>query len=160
MLSLPQIGVWQITVIELTRKDICSALGVSEHRVRAWMQREPYKSRVTAERKARVFDTDDLLLLAVAQTLEDTYKLRGESLDDLLPALNAYLHRPQFEIDQLVFINMSTWKVEKISSVKQLGVGLIIDLQADKERVARFLGLSPAQAELNLGLSLMRQAKR
>jgi hypothetical protein len=37
--------------------------------------------------------------------------------------------------------------------------GLLIDVLADQERVTRYLGLTPAQAELALGLLPMKKVK-
>lgn len=146
-------------MLKLTRKDICSALQVPEYRIRTWMERKPFSSRTTAERKARVFDATDLMLLAIAQTLEDQYKLRGEGLDNILPALNAFLRRPQSTNAGLLFINIRDWSVDDAFSGTYLEPGLLIDVLPDQERVTRYLGLTPAQAELALGLLPMKRIR-
>mgnify|MGYP000267100964 CR=1 FL=1 len=146
-------------MLKLTRKDICSALQVPEHRIRTWMVREPFRSRSTAARKARTFDATDLMLLAIAQTLEDQYKLRGEGLDNVLPVLSTFLRRPQHTYAGLLFINVRDWSVEDASSDTYLEPGLLIDVLPDQERVTRYLGLTPAQAELALGLLPMKRVK-
>ena len=146
-------------MLKLTRKDICSALQVPEHRMRAWMEREPFKSRATSARKARVFDTTDLTLLAIAQTLEDRYKLRGDGLDKILPGLNTHLRGPQSAKEGYIFINICDWNIQDASSGTYLEPGLLIDVLPDQERVTRYLGLTQPQAELALGLRPVKRIK-
>ncbi len=147
-------------MLKLTRKDICAALQVPEHRIRAWMSRQPFNAHSTAARKARAFDVTDLILLAIAQTLEDKYHLRGDGLDNILPALNSFLRRPQHSNDSgMLFINAQNWSIQAATPEIYQKPGLVIDILPDQERVTRYLGLTPAQAELALGLLPMRQAK-
>lgn len=147
-------------MIKLTRKDVCAALDVPQHRIRAWMEREPFVSRSSAARKARLFDTTDLLLLAVAQTLEDRYRLRNEGLDRMLPALNAFLLRPQRSGSGLILVDLDNGVVKTASALDDLCPGLLIDLIPERERVMRYLGLTPVQGELGLGLLPVNQRKR
>jgi len=158
--KLTQIEGENSTVLKLTRKDICAALQVPEHRIRAWMARQPFKARSTAARKARAFDVTDLILLAITQTLEDKYHLKGNGLDSILPALNNFLRRPQYSNESgMLFINTQNWSIQTATPEIYREPGIVIDILPDQERVTRYLGLTPAQAELALGLLPMSQAK-
>lgn len=140
-------------MLTLTRKSICDALLVPEHRVRAWMLHSPFKQRSTEARVAREFDASDLLLLAVAQTLEDKYKLNKEILDYVLPPLDEFIRRPQRNSgSSLLFIDITDWKVDYFSPTFSHQAGIIIDIAPEQERIALYLGLMPAQVELPFGL--------
>lgn len=147
-------------MIKLTRKDVCAALDVPQHRIRAWMDREPFVSRSSAARKARLFDTTDLLLLATAQTLEDRFKLKNEALDQILPALNTFLLRPQRSGSGLILIDINDGSVKAASALDDLHPGFLLDLSPERERVMRYLGMAPVQGELGLGLLPVNQRKR
>lgn len=140
-------------MLKLTRKSICEALLVPEHRMRTWMKLSPFRKRLTSARVAREFDASDLLLLAIAQTLEDKYKLRKESLDHILPPLDEFIRRPlRTTRTGLIFINIKDWQVDYFSVDTCEHPGIVINLAAEQERVARYLGLMPAQDELPFGL--------
>lgn len=145
-------------MLKLTRKDICAALQVPEHRIRAWMGRLPFKVQSTAARKARIFDVTDLVLLAIAQTLEDKYHLSGDGLDNILPALNIFLRQPQRSTGML-FINIQNWNIEIATPEICQESGIWIDIVPDQDRVACYLGLTPEQTELALGPLPMNRAK-
>ena len=148
-------------MLKLTRKDICAALEVPEHRIRAWMGRKPFSTQSTAARKARAFDVTDLILLAIAQTLEDKYHIKGDGLDYILPALNNFLRRPQSSNQSsMLFINTQNWTVQTAIPDIIYETGILIDVLPDQERITRYLGLTPAQSELALGLLPIKRAKR
>jgi len=148
-------------MLKLTRKDICAALEVPEHRIRAWMGLKPFSTQSTAARKARAFDVTDLILLAIAQTLEDNYHLKNDGLDHILPALNAFLRRPQSgNQSNMLFINTQNWTVQTTTSDVIYETGILIDILPAQERITQYLGLTPAQSELALGLLPIKRTKR
>jgi len=75
------------TMLKLTVKDICAALGVLRHRVRAWTQLPPFRDQPTHARSARRFDILALFLMAILQSLEDNYGIRHSALERTAPAL-------------------------------------------------------------------------
>lgn len=146
-------------MIKFTNKDICLALEAPKHRVRAWVSKEPFKSRSTSARKARSFDVTDLIILSIAKTLEDDYQLRLNALDNILPAVNTYLRRPQNNDERLIFINLSGCVVESARNMVSLDKGYLIDISDAKETIASYLGLTPIQTELSLGLLPLKHAQ-
>ena len=149
-----------LNMIKLTVKDICAALGVPKHRVRAWSQLPPFRDRPTHARSARHFNTLDLLLMAILQSLEDAYGIRPSSLAQAAPAIMRFLSRPRgTHYDAIAYLDVSNWEVEPVTPESILGAGLIIDVERERDRVAEFLGLRHVQRELPLGPVVVGQRR-
>ncbi len=141
-----------------TRKDVCRLLSVEEHRVRQWMQLAPFSSRLAIARSPRRFDLHDLELLPIAHDLLERYGLSARVLESVLPELEFYLRRqkPRSEPERAVF-SVETWCVEDVDGL--LPPGFIVDIEAARDRVGRFLGVIPAQEELPLGAASIRRKR-
>ena len=141
-----------LNMLKLTVKDICAALDIPRHRVRAWSQLPPFRDRPTHARSARRFDTLDLLLMAILQSLEDAYGIRPSSLEQAAPAIMQFLSRPhRTHGSAIVYLDVSNWEVKPVTPALTLRAGLIINVEWERERVAKFLGLKHIQGELPLG---------
>ncbi len=135
-----------------TRKDVCTALCVDDHRVRQWMNHAPFAERPATPRSPRRFDLQDLVLLALACDLEERYGLKGRVFGRVLPALDAYLRRPRSpKPDERIVLSVESWQVEDILPSSPLVAGFIIDVAKARERIGLFLGVVPIQRELALG---------
>jgi hypothetical protein len=138
--------------LKLTAKDVCAALGVPKHRVRAWTKLQPFRHRPTHARSARHFDTGDLLLMAILQSLEEVHGIRPSSLEKAATALMRFLSQPRgLHAGAIAHLDVSTWEVHSVASKAILRPGLIIDVQRERNRVATFLGFRHVQGELPLG---------
>lgn len=139
-------------MLKLTAKDICAALGVQKHRVRAWTKLPPFLHRPTRARSARRFDTVDLLLMAILQSLEDIHGIRPSALEKIAAALMRFLSQPRgLHFGTVAYLDVATWEIHPVTSKFTLRPGLIIDVQQERNRVAEFLGVRHVQGELPLG---------
>jgi hypothetical protein len=139
-------------MLKLTVKDICAALGAPKHRVRVWTRLPPFRDRPTHARSARRFDTLDLLLMAILQSLEDVYGIRPSSLEQAATAITRFLSRPRgIYTGAIAYLDVSSWEVQPVTPKSILRSGLIIDVQRERNRVANFLGFRHVQGELPLG---------
>ncbi len=147
-------------MLKLTAKDVCAALGVPKHRVRVWASLPPFSARPTRARSARRFDTADLLLMAILQSLEDTYGMRPSYLEQAATALMQFLSQPRgINSGAVAYLDVSNWEVQPIAAKSSLRAGLLIDVQRERDRVAKFLGLKHVQGELLLGPVAVAQKK-
>jgi hypothetical protein len=147
-------------MLKLTVKDICAALGVPRHRVRAWTQLPPFRDQPTNARSARRFDILELLLMAILQSLEDNYGIRHSALEKAAPAIMRFLSRPRDSNDgDSAYLDISSWQMQPVTPELALHAGLIIDVERERERVVKFLGLGPVQGELLLGPVTVGQRK-
>lgn len=128
--------------------------------MRSWMARSPFRERASEERKPRKFDANDLLLLAIAQTLEDRFMFRGDGLDAALPALERFLRRPHHHrSSEFIFINTQNWSIDFLPKDTHLESGIILDVSHERHRISRFLGIAPTQEELSFGPLPMERLK-
>jgi hypothetical protein len=147
-------------MLKLTVKDICAALDVPRHRIRAWTQLSPFRDRPTYARSARRFDTLDLLLMAILQSLEDAYGIRTASLAQVAPAVMRFLTQPRgTHSNAIAYLDISTWEVKPVTPDLILQAGLIIDIERERDRIAAFLGLRHMQGEFHLGPVVVGQRK-
>ncbi len=147
-------------MLKLTAKDVCAALGVQKHRVRAWTSLPPFHHRPTRARSARHFDTLDLLLMAILQSLEDVHGIRPSALEKVAAALMRFLSQPRgLHSGTIAHLDVSTWEVHLVTSKSVLRPGLIIDVQQERNRVAEFLGVRHVQRELPLGPVVVPQKR-
>src|SRR5690606_5193272 len=103
---------------------------------------------------------NDLLILAIAQTLEDQFMFRGDGLDAALPALERFLRRPQHHrASEFIFINTNNWSIEFLVKEIDREPGIVLDVSQERQRISRFLGFAPAQEELALGPLPMERLK-
>lgn len=129
-------------------------LSVEEHRVRQWMQLAPFSSRQAVARSPRRFDLHDLELLAIAHDLLERYGLSAAILERVLPELELYLRRQKIQGEpERAVLSVENWRIKEVDG--PLPPGFIVDIEAARNRVGRFLGVIPAQEELPLGATAM-----
>ena len=90
--------------------------------------------------------------MAVLQSLEDVYGIRPSYLTQASPAIMRFLSQPREAYwGSVIYLDISTWKVQPVTPDLAFGPGLIIDIVQERNRVAEFLGLRHIQGELLLG---------
>ena len=150
-----------MSMLKLTTKDICAALGVPKHRVRGWTRLPPFRDRSTHARSARRYDPLDLLLMAILQSLEDVYGVRFSVLFRAAPAIMRFLCRPrESHHGAIVYLDISKWEMQTVAPGLPIQAGFIIDVERERCRVAKFLGLRHVQGELPLGLVAVSQTRQ
>lgn len=144
--------------ITFTAKDVCEALGVAKHHLRIWTNKlEPFSNTATKERSARKFTLGDLSYLAIVDYLEvrygisvNTVALLERHLYDLInsPSLNNAGDRC------FVFICFHSQSCKWLKSEDVASEGLIVNTHNAHRKLNNYLGLSPNQVEMQLGLAI------
>lgn len=105
----------------------------------------------TLERSARRFGQADLLTLAVLQTLEDQFGVKGKQLGQLSAGIHQYLLTPrQTRAEECVFIRLYDGEVHAAQAQPISEPGWVIDMARERERIDIYLGIAPPQRELPL----------
>jgi len=142
-------------LIVLKTKDICAALNIKRHQLRAWTDvLPPYCNQHTQERSARKFDTGDLMFFATIKHIEDKFGITIPVLSDMSKSIYDTIRNPRVMSNQeLIFIDIESKKCIFADTLEQKAEGLLIDTTHAKNLVCGFLGLMPTQSELHLGLA-------
>ncbi len=138
--------------ITLKTKDICEALKIGRHQLRAWTDSlAPYCHRKTKERSACRYDSADLLYFAVVKHITEKFGLSLSFISQFSDALYSCIREPQSLTSQpYIFISDNGCAKLNIDKVHQEGI--VVDLQPAQALVYQFLGLSTQQTQLQLGL--------
>ncbi len=141
-------------IITLKTKDICGALSVGRHQLRAWTNDLlPYRLQQTKERSARRFQPADLLFFAVIKHLTEEFGLSLSFIERFSAELYECIREPHSLIaENFLFISNSGYKCEKLDKDNVVGEGIVVDIHLAQDVVCRFLGLSTRQTQLQLGL--------
>lgn len=142
-------------LIVLKTKDICEALNIKRHHLRAWTDTlKPYCNQSTQERSARKFDTGDLLFFAVIQHIESKFGVSTLALSDVSQCIHDTIRSPRImNTHELIFLDIDSKKC-LIADRLNMGVeGLLINIAPAKNVVCEFLGVMPTQSQLHLGLA-------
>ena len=150
-----------VTYHSFTSKDVCAALGgISRSRVHSWAQLPPFSTMPTLERSARRFGKADLLTLAVLQTLEEQFAVKGRQLGQLSAGIHQYLLTPRkTRVEEWVFIRLYDGEARAALIQPISEPGWVIDMARERERIDIYLGIAPPQRELPL-IANMRLGNR
>lgn len=141
-------------IVTLKTKNICEAIGIGRHQLRAWTDvLPPYVYRQTSERSARHFDPVDLLFFAVVNHITTGLGLSLKFLRGVSAELYTRLSEPH-SMTSGAYILMTETEVRffDVSSERIESEGAIIDIRPAQEITRRYLGVSNQQPQLNLGL--------
>ncbi|ODS23667.1 hypothetical protein AB835_07635 [Candidatus Endobugula sertula] len=140
--------------ITLKTKDICDALDIGRHQLRAWTDGlEPYCLRETRERSACRYDSADLLYFAVIKHIVDNCGLTLPFVAKFSQQLYLCIREPNsLTSSPFLFITNKGNSCKRLNLDKVTQEGTIIDLQPANILVYQFLGLSSQQGQLPLGL--------
>lgn len=144
-------------VRRLTAADVCSVTGYSRDELHALLRvLRPYNLEKSAPRVAREFTGKDLLVLSVAQKLEDRFGVRRGAVPEIGEMLQHALAGPRATAEDaclIITINPPQVLLIEGSSNKD---GLIVPLAPIYERVDQYLSYDP-QLALQFGPSLVRK---
>ena len=142
------------STVTLKTKDLCEALSIGRHQLRVWTDMlPPYSVQKTKARSARCYDPADLLFFAVIKHIDDVFGLTLQSMARFSNELYFCIREPQSLTGQsYIFISVADDKCERLSINMSSREGIIVDIQSAQLRVCQFLGLSPQQSQLQLGL--------
>ncbi len=148
---------WKIimkSTVTLKTKDLCEALSIGRHQLRIWTDTlAPYSAQTTKARSARCYDPADLLFFAVIKHIDDIFGLAVQSMARFSNDLYVCIREPQsLTIQPYIFINIVNNQCERLDLNMSSREGIIVDIQPAQLRVCQFLGLSPQQSQLQLGL--------
>jgi len=140
--------------IVLKTKDICNALEIGRHQLRAWVDHlPPYSQRAKKERSACKYDPADLLYFAVIKYVTKKYSLPISFLSKFSHSLYSCIREPQsLTLYPFIFINGQGTSCSRIALDRISQEGIIIDLQPSQSVVYQYLGISSQQAQLQFGL--------
>lgn len=140
--------------ITLKTKDICDALAIGRHQLRTWTGTlPPYCRRTTKARSAFRYDSADLLYFALIKHLTENFGLSLSFVARFSEALYSCVRVPQsLTLHPFIFIGDqgSTCIRSNLDNIDR--EGFIVNLQPAQTLVYQFLGLSPQQTQLQLGL--------
>jgi hypothetical protein len=145
----------RLNLIVLKTKDICEALKIKRHQLRAWTEAlQPYCNQSTQERSARKFDTGDLLFFAVIQYVERKFGISISVLSEASQSLNDLIRSPRIMNDkEVIFLDIESKRYLMADTVEQGVEGIYIDSSKAKKLVCNFLGVIPNQSQFYLGLA-------
>jgi len=140
--------------VTLKSKDICDALNIGRHQLRAWADiLPPYCERETKERSARRYDSADLLYFAVIQYISNNFCLPLPYISLFSEELYTCIREPQsLTTNPFVLISNKGKSCTRLSHDKVNQEGIIINLQPAQILVYQFLELSPQQTQLPFSL--------
>ncbi|PCJ99984.1 MAG: hypothetical protein COA45_03995 [Zetaproteobacteria bacterium] len=140
--------------ITLKTKDICEALEIGRHQLRAWTDTlPPYCYRKTKERSAYRYDSVDLVYFAVIKHIINNFGLSLSYIGGFSDALYSCIREPQsLTSHSFIFISEQGRKCGRLNPDGVNVEGLIVDLQPAQTLVYQFLGLPSQQTQLQLGL--------
>jgi len=137
-------------------KDICDALELKRHKLRLWVSKlAPYCHREKKERSAAKYDSADLLYFSVVKHLTEGFHLPLSFISDFSESLYVCIREPQsLSSDKFIFICKSDEGRHCVNvTLDEIPAeGIVVNLRSAQERVYHFLGLSPQQTQLQLGL--------
>ena len=140
--------------LTLKTKDICEALDIGRHQLRAWTDAfAPYSEQATKARSARQYDPADLLFFAVIKHIDDHIGLTLQSVSQFSNELYVVLREPQsLFAAPFIFIDVERNQCERVNQKEISREGIMVNLQPAQELVCQFLGLPIQQPQLQLGL--------
>lgn len=140
--------------ITIKTKDICEALGVGKHQLRAWTDSlSPFSVRETKERSANQYDPGDLMFFAVVQRLTDEFGLSLPFISKCSQQLYGCIREPQsLTYQPYIFINIESNSCSWIGLNNMQGEGIVFSVQPAQELVFQYLGFSTNQFQMHLGL--------
>jgi len=145
--------------ITFTTKDVCEALGVAKHHLRIWTDRlEPFSKAATKERSARKFTLGDLSYLAIVDYLEVHYGISVNTIAMFKCRLYDLINSPSsIEVvdRKFLFICFHSQCCKWLESEQSVSEGLIVDTCNAHKKINDYLGLSPQQVEMRLGLAMV-----
>jgi hypothetical protein len=139
----------------LKTKDICEALDLKRHQLRAWTDAlAPYSKQTTHARSARRFDTGDLLFFATVQHIEKKFGLSISVFAKLSQCIYDTVRSPRTINDhERIFLDINSQRCFITDTLDDNAEGILIDIAPVKKLVSGFLGLTPTQEQMHFGLA-------
>ena len=128
---------WPMSV-RFTVADICSALKVRKHDVRAWLRLPPYQERQVKARSARKFTQTELVYFALVAQLHIEFGMSPRVLARLTAALSD-LVMSRLEPDRLILINVQLGRVAYLGANTPAASGVVLAVTPAIERVQNYL---------------------
>lgn len=145
--------------ITFTTKDVCEALGVAKHHLRSWTDKlEPFNKAATKERTARRFTLSDLNYLAIIDYLEQKFGISLCAIAKLERRLYDLVNAPSSDRDssrEFIFISFQDQTCFWLESELSISEGLILNAYDANIKINNYLGITPHQAEMQLGLAMV-----
>jgi hypothetical protein len=151
---------------KLTASDVCHVTGYNRDQLRGLLKELPDWSAAPAERMAREFSPQDLIVLSVVRTLDAVVGMRRKAIASLFPKLQSTLSGPKVvSAGAILVISFDPLRVEYSHSRSSIAQGLMVPLQPIFDRVDHYLGVghtpsSSSQTNLRLGVGLVRGRRR
>jgi hypothetical protein len=117
--------------------DICSALDVQKHDVRAWLRFPPYDDAEVRARSARKFTQAELVFFGLIAQLHIELGMSPRSIGRCSRALHA-LVTSRLDTQQVVFINVHRGTATYLTATPK-DTGVVLDVAPTVERVQKFL---------------------
>ncbi|MGB1800378.1 MAG: MerR family transcriptional regulator [Gammaproteobacteria bacterium] len=140
--------------ITLKTKDLCEALSIERHQLRAWTDTlPPYCEQKTKARSARKYQPVDLLFFSVIKHMSEMFCLTPTAIAKFSDELYTCIKEPQILTGEtLLFISPENGKCERLDKNRVSREGFIVNIQPAYSLMCEFLGLLPQQSALQLGL--------
>ncbi len=139
----------------LKTKDICEALDIKRHQLRAWTDAlAPYSNQTTHARSARRFDTGDLMFFATVQHIEKKFGLSISVFAKLSQCIYDTIRAPRTINDnERIFLDINSQRYLIADTLDTHAEGVLINIAPVKKLVGDFLGLTPTQEQIHFGLA-------
>jgi hypothetical protein len=150
----------------LTAADACGVTGYNRDQLRGLLKELPEWTRAPAERKARTFSPQDLVVLSVVHTLDAVMDIRRKTIAAIFPQLRSVLSGPKrLASSARLVIAFAPLRVEYVDADAPTAEGVVVALQPILDRIDRYLGsgraaLGEPQTSLELGPGLLRNRRR
>lgn len=146
------------STITFTAKDICAALNIPKHQLRNWTEKlYPFSNMETNERSARKYKLSDLQFLAVIDYLDVSFGVSVNRLKPISKELSELINKPATNncSQNLLYICINNECCKWINVEYRCEEGIVIDVNNAYTKVNEYLGLSPKQVEMQLGLLMV-----
>lgn len=126
------------TSARFTVADICSALGVQKHDVRAWLRLPPYRERQVKARSARKFTQTELVYFALITQLHIELGMSPRALARSTAALHE-LVMSRLEPHKVILINVQLGTAAYLGAGAPAASGVVLAVTPAIERVQNYL---------------------
>lgn len=151
---------------KLTAADVCEVTGYNRDQLRGVLKELPMLSAPPAERMARAFTAQDLIVLSVVHGLDVVVGMRRKAIAALFAKLQSALSGPKkVAANARLVITFAPYRVEYIDGDSAVEEGVVVSLDPIFSRVDGYLGAgrvlpSDSQTSLRLGPGLVRTRRR
>ncbi len=148
------------TAARFTVADVCAALGVQKHDVRAWLRLPPYGNQEVKARSARKFVQAELVYFALIAQLHIELGLAPKALARSAAALHE-LVMTRLEPHKVILINVSLGTANYLGVGVPSNSGVVLPVAPTIEKIQNYLlgGLPPVGSVDRNVLRLERRAK-